>query len=92
MNACIPYAGRFLASSDSPQQLSIYPSTHRSVAVMPRSGQWRFAQACRAYEAAAQFNSIAQLDLTTAPPNADHQPRDIRATGDVDGTRASATA
>jgi hypothetical protein len=42
---------------------------------MPRSGQWRFAQACRAYEAAAQFSSIAQLNLTTAPPNADSQPR-----------------
>ena len=68
MNACIPYVDLFLASSGSPQQLSVHPSTHCSVAVMPRSGRWRFAQACRAYEAAAHLGSMAQLDLTTAPP------------------------
>ena len=68
MNACVPYVGRFLASSHSPQQLPIRPSTRCSVTVLPRSGRWPFAQACQAYEAAAQLGSTGQLDLTTAPP------------------------
>jgi hypothetical protein len=68
MNACVPYGGQFLVSSTSPQQLSIYPSTHCSVAVIPRTGRWRFAQSCRAYEAADQLGSMAQLDFTTVLP------------------------
>ena len=68
MNACIPYSDQLWASSNSPQQLSIHPFTHCSLAIMPSSDRWRFAQACRAYEAAAQLGSTAQLDFTTAPP------------------------